>query len=534
MRSSYKAKLCSIMGTGIILIMNSASASETSNLDNFYLNFKQGHYQKAVEVLEKTDADKADGVKSYLLGLSYSRLQEYDKAIVHFEKAIKEKNSNKDIQYEYGQALYAANEIKKAREAFKSSAAIPYNRTASLYYVAHISQMLEEYETAKDNYLLVLKDKDADKKMKQITQFQLSESLLSIAREKTPNAADLSRRVDKYILPIMKTAYKIDLSTQVAFDINNRITELMDEFGLDPDKMANGRRLNPKRYTISVSQKMKFDNNITLTNEENNVLQTQKESYIFETEAYGKYDFAIKKRFIVSPEMRLIFTEHSDQNSPEVFTNDSFVLNSALKNKYEHIALGRPASLLFDIDYSRTYKDWHQEHSRDLYSNSYTFTLGEGFSYFNFGDTTLRLKRKEYKGENQDINNHTTSFSVDQTAFLPIQHLVIFLFDASFVDNYNNPVTNTNTYLTRIDYLIPEVIPTWTLDIALATTITDTKEQEASRGTEFTLNPSLDFSKDVGKFTKIGFNYDFIKNNSKSPVYDYSKSVVSTELRFTF
>lgn len=530
MAFSSKAKFCLVVATTIISLESVFAAG----LEEFYLNFKQGNYLKAAAVLEKLDQSSASNTHSYLLGLTYARLQEYDKAIIQFEKAIAEKNNSKDLYYEYGQSLYAANELRKSRDAFARSAEMNYNRPASTYYIAHISQILEDFESSRDHYLKVLKDKETDAKMKQIAQFQLAESLLSIARTKSATAEDLTRRVDKFVLPMMRTAHKMDLSTPVAYDISQRITELLTEFGLDPDQMANGRRLSPKRYSGYVTQKLKFDDNITQTNEENNTQQTKKESFVFESEAYAKYDFSFKKRFIVTPEARLTYIENADQSSPEVFTNDSFLINTALKNKYETLAFAKPSSVIFDLDYARTYKDADQRRSRDYYASALTFTLGQSFGLFDFGDTSLRLKRKAYKGKNDQISNNTTSLTVDQTAFLPIQHLIIFLFDASFIDNFNNKLTNTNTFMARMDYLIPDIFPTWTSDFALAMTVTDTKDQKASRGTEFTLNPSVDLSKDINQNLKIGFNYDYTKNNSRSVSYDYSKSVFTTELRYSF
>lgn len=505
-----------------------------SSLEEFYKHFKGGQYNKAIEVLNQLPATEGTISKSYLMGLTYSRMQEYDKATIEFQKAIAENNKSADLYYEYGQALYAANELKKAREAFKTSADKNFNRPASLYYVAHISQILENYEMARDTYTQVIKEKEADTKMKQIARFQLAETLLSIAREKSTEADDLTRRVEKFIIPMLQTAYNIDKSSSASNDINQRIAELMKEFNLDPNMMINGRRLNPKRYNGYVSQKLKFDNNISLTNEENNVQQSRQESYIFETEGYAKYDFPIQKRYMVSPEARLTYTQHTNQNSPEVYQNDSFVMNFSLKNKYEHKLFEQPASVLFDIDYSHVLKDWQAKKKKEFYAKSTTFTIGESFSYFSIGDTTLKLKRKSYTGEDEAINNHTTSLSADQTFFFSTQHLLIALFDASFIDNYNNSSTNTDTYLLRFDYIIPEILPQYTLGLALATTMTDTKEQKATRGTEMTLNPSVDFARELSSSSRISVNYDFTKNKSDDANYSYRKHVFTTEYRFSF
>src|SRR3954463_11249415 len=100
MTFSFKVKLYSLIGLAV-MFQGQAHALQSSQLEKFYQNYKKGNYQKAIEVLERKESEKNnEEIKSYLLGLSYSRLQEYDKAIKYFEIAIKEKNQNIDIQYE--------------------------------------------------------------------------------------------------------------------------------------------------------------------------------------------------------------------------------------------------------------------------------------------------------------------------------------------------------------------------------------------------------------------------------------------------
>lgn len=510
-------------------------SAQSPALNDFKQLYKNGQYAKAIEALEKIDPNESvAGEKYYLLGECYSKLQEYDKAYVNYEKAIKENNKHEDLYYQFGQALYASNELKAARRAFKESANRKFNTPASIYYVAHISQILEEFPQARESYTELIKNKEADTKIKQIARFQLAETMLSILREKNQPQESNEKNVEKYILPMLRQAQKTDKSTTVAAEIEQRIAEIEKEFNLDPNLLANQRRISAKRYSAYVLQKIKFDDNISLTNEENNTTQSKKESFIFESEAYAKYDFVIKKRFIISPEFKFNFVQHSDQDSPEVFQNNTYSFNTNLKNKLEHTVRGAPASFLFDIEYNKSFKDWKQKHTRIPYADSLTFGIGEALTYFNFGDTTFHFKRKSYNGENQQISNKTVAASVDQTVVFPNQHLLIILFEADYIDNFNNKSTNTNTYLTRFDYIISEIFPKYTLDIALGTTITDTKEQVATRGTEFSLNPSLDLSKEINEKMKISVNYDFTKSNSKQADYKYTKSVFSTEFRYSF
>src|SRR6218665_1683940 len=84
-----------------------ASPLHASSLEEFYKFFNSGQYPKAIESLSHSN----EAGKSYFLGLSYSRMQEYDKAVIQFQQAINEKNTSQDLYYEYGQALYASNEL---------------------------------------------------------------------------------------------------------------------------------------------------------------------------------------------------------------------------------------------------------------------------------------------------------------------------------------------------------------------------------------------------------------------------------------
>ncbi len=528
-------KQCFLKCLPIYTLISFNLYAQSGALNDFNQFFKNGQYTKAISSLEKISTQEGlAGEKFYLAGLTYSKLQEYDKAYKNFELAINENNTHIDIYYEYGQALYASNELKAARRAFSESVKRKYNAPASLYYVAHISQILEEYPKATDSYTELIKSQDADNKIKQIARFQLAETMLLMMREKNTEKEKLESSVEKYIVPMMKQALNTDKSTGAAIEIIQRIQEVEKEFNLDPNLLTNGKRISPKRYSGYVSQKVKFDDNISLINEENNVSQSKKESYIFESEVYGKYDFVLKKKFIISPDFRWNFIQHSDQNSPDVFQNDSFSLNANLKNKYEHMVRGQPASLMFDIEFSKINKDWKQEHKRIGYAKSTSFSLGELFNFFSVGDTSFKFKRKIYKGESEAINNNTNSLIGDQTIALPNQHLIIALFEADFVDNYNNSSTNTDSYLLRFDYLIPEILPKYTLAFAMATTVTDTKTQKSSRGTEFTFNPSLDLSKEINEKMKISINYDFTKNKSKLSDYSYQKNVFTTEFRYSF
>lgn len=520
----------------LVLFISSQSVWANNNpLEEFYSLYKKGQYDKAIDSLNKLTIDQnSEASKFYLTGISYARLQDFDKAADNLSMAIERGHDAKDIYYEYGQALYAKNSLKQAREAFKKSAELNFNLSASLYYQGHISQILEDYASAKKAYLEIIRQKDKDRKIDQVAKFQLAESELQLTRNNISDKEKLGNDIQKRILPMLKMSYETDRNSAVALDIDKRIKELLKEFDLDPDVMANGRRISSDRFIASFDIKTKYDDNITNTNLENDVQQSLKESYIIESELEMKYNLVYKKKWIATPLLRINFNKYTNQDDSDVYKNDSMIITGALKNKFETKAFEKPSSYIFDIDYSKTFKDYNSLHKLENYSTALLFTFGKQISFFTFGDTTFKFKYKDFKAYTDSINNHTTSFSVDQVYALKNNHLLIFLFNTDMIDNYNDSNTNSNSYMFRVDYLIPEFMPSYTFTASLTTTLNDTLKLSASRGIEKTLTPSLELAKDVSKDLRATINLEYTNSKSKSNDYTYHKYVTTFGINYNF
>jgi hypothetical protein len=283
-----------------------------------------------------------------------------------------------------------------------------------------------------------------------------------------------------------------------------------------------------------VDLKTKFDDNVTNSNLENDIQQSHKESYYIEAESEVRYDYVIKKKFITTPVFRITADRYTNQDEPTVFLNDSTILNGSLKNKFEHTVKNAPASFIFDFDYAKTFKDYLKVHSIDSYSNAKTFTIGEQASLSSRGDTTFKFKYKDFSGYSDTLNNHTTTISVDQSLALPNSNMLIVLIEADLTDNYNSPNTNTNSYMLRFDYVLPEIFPKYNLTVSFTTTLVDTLQLKSTRGFETTLNPSIELSKDLSEKIKGVISVDYTRNKSKSADYTYQKYVTNMELKYSF
>ncbi len=500
--------------------------------------FKDEQYQEAINILKDIDEQIVSlSQKYYLTGLCHSRLREYDLAIQFFSKANKADDSIADLHYEYGQALYAINNLKQARYEFSISAGRNNNYTASVYYIAYISELLNDDVTAKASYLKLIKDKRTDKKFLQISFFQYSKVLLRMMRKEEETFKTIKRTlitldinlvnyIPKYILPLLKKALDFDPNSQVAIEIGQLINDLTNEFKLDPNVMLNGRRLSAKRLYINISQGLRYDNNVALT---------KNASTLYATELFAKYDFAFRKRIISSPEFRISNTKYKDQKNPDVYKNDSLSITSAIRNKLEHTYHGLPASFLLDAEYSSLNKDWQFIHHNKYFSKTYSFGLGEQLSLSSSGETYFKMRYSNYADVTGLSNYKMTSASADQYIFLKEgQHLLIATLDFSKFNYFDYTSNSYNAYLVRFIYMVFEVMPSYTLQFLFSATVTDPLTQVKARGYEVTLNPTIDISKAITDKLRLSLNYSYTNNSSKQSEYQYKKGVVASELSYTF
>lgn len=504
----------------------------SSDFANFYVHFKSGAYVQALDTLKRMNpADsKSQALKEYLWAISLSRLQRFDEALPHFENALRGKVEAEDVYYEFGQALYAANELERARIAFKKSYNNGFKRPTSLYYMGFISQVLEEYPTSITYFEQILTDKEADTRSTQVAMFQKNESMLSLHKSKN-GGADY---VEKTIIPNLETAKKFDSSSPTTGDIDARIKEIQKEFGLDPTKYRNGKKIPDKGVSGYVSQEVKYDNNITNSNGQPTVDTTNKDSFVFTTKAQMGADIVLDRRYTVSPDMQLTLTQHSDRDTAVVYTNDSFEYNPSVKFGYEHTVTSNPATLSYKIDFKHKEQDVNKNKDKIFHSRSWTHTVGEKFKFFSAGDTGFKIKYKTYRSYSTLLDNNVKGFSLDQLIITKKGHILLLLLSYDDTDNFNAQTNSTATTLARADFLMPNIIPTYTLHMAMSVSFLDTKQQKSTRGTEVTYSPMLKVQKKLSSNLKISVDYTYTKNTSQSASREYTKHVTSMLLRYSF
>ncbi|MBF0314375.1 MAG: tetratricopeptide repeat protein [Oligoflexia bacterium] len=522
-----------IIVTLILLPIKNFAAFSADDLGKALELYKKGAYAQALKNLDSASGSSLDkNVNSsihYLRGLCYSKLQEFDSAVTNFETALQEGNSSNDIHYELGQAYYAARNMPKARAHFEASISKDYLSESSYYYIGYISQMLEEHQVAIQSYAKI---KNAKEGLGQSARFQIGELLLTMAERKEDKQEIRSDVVTK-VIPVLTGAYDMDPSSPVSKQVSKRMIEIKEKYDLDENKMVNGRRLSPKRFSLKFKESVEHDSNVVSEADQSTAKASYKSSLIMKADLNAKNIFAFKRRYLLTPEGRVTHTRHTThRKNINIQKNDAYSLQPKVKAGLEHTLLAKMGTASFESEFNYTAKDdqanGHLRHS----GRTWSFSLEEKLGLWSKGDSTLKLKRKQYDAKVDSSDSYTNNFSLIQMLSLPNTHTMMGLFNADFTTNPKSKSNSQNSFLTRVDYIVPTLFSdNLQLSAALAFTITDTKLQRATRGTETTINPSLTLSYKFLKLLEASFRYEFSKTNSKDKTaYDYKKHLFGLDI----
>lgn len=497
--------------------------------------YKKGSYVQVINELNniKSSDHPKDYKRSnsihYLKGLSHNKLQEFDNAIKEFELSIKEGNTSPDIYYELGQAYYASRDMRNARKNFESSYKNNYLSESSLYYIGYISQMLEEYPIALESYGKI---RDAKDGLGQSARFQAGEILLVQAEANQGKRAN-RKDVSKNILPIFVAAYEIDETSSLSKQIGKRIVEVKEKYNLDENKMINGRRLSPKKYSLKYKETVEHDSNVVSEADQSTAKANYTSSLILKSDLSAKNLFAFKRRYLVTPETRLTHTRHTThRDNSNIQKNDAYSIQPKIKGGLEHTLFAKMGTTTFETEFNYTAKDdeanGHLRHS----GRTWSFSLEEKLAIWARGDSTLKIKHKQYDAKTDSSDSYTNNFSLIQLISFANTHTIMGLFNADFTTNTKSESNSQNSYLTRVDYIVPTfLIDNLQASGAFAFTVTDTKLQKSSRGTETTLNPSLTIGYKFLKYFEASLRYEYSKTNSKDKAaYDYKKHLVGLDI----
>ncbi|MGB0454931.1 MAG: tetratricopeptide repeat protein [Bacteriovoracaceae bacterium] len=520
------------IGFALLLLFSfTSSFAEGSSLEEIEEAFKLGEHNKVVSLGEAFVGNRKDtGIANYYTGLSYNRLAQFSKAKLYLSKAVKAKVEFEDVYFELGQSFYADNDMEKSARAFYESVKRKFKVVSSKYYIAHISQILEKWKTAKKFYKRLLKEKEADDKIKQVARFQLGEVNLSFITDK--NLEDARTQIKAHVLPHLEKSINVNPELPLAKVIDQRKKELMKKYALDPKFLSNGAPA-PSKYTLSFSEKFKYDDNVTYSAELPTSTGTLKDSYIFNTTLTSGYNYIYDQKYVFNPNLTIDHTRHSDDVNATVFQNNGYSLTGGLSNTIPFKFKGRPGNFKYNYSYKYAARDRLQIKENKFSGRTQTHALSTSLPYFSKGPTTLSLSLADFNTYDPNLDSQTLSFSTTQIMIFPNMTMLILLF--SYSDVAVEDTSNSTSSMTmRADYLILNRIPTYTFQVGCGYTMTDTKEQSDTRGTETTLAPSFKVSKKFNKKLSLSYKFDYSKKDSESESSAYTKNVSTFELKYNF
>jgi len=479
--------------------------------------------QKKAKVTLKTRA-----LLAYWQGMAFNRLQEFNKAAESFEAAWKAGHDAQDLNYEYGQALFAIENFKMAKIQFNESFKKGFKMGACLYYLAYVSKELGEEENARNLYSFIKKlPPNESKDVLQASELQLADMNLEEAEKGT----DAVNKVKHEIIPTYEQVLLINPTSPLAARIKEKITSLQKKYELILFNLRNGRPTVLPRYFLRLAQEIGYDSNVVYAPTETTITSADQASLFTKTEGMGRYTFYHKNFLSIAPEMRVSYSRY-DNRVDRIIKNDNLLLAPAVRTSYEHTLWNKPASTIFDYEFGQVQRDIQAQRTLDFASRAHTFSVGERFNYFSAGGSTVRLKYRKFTSYLDASNSSALGLTYEQIVSLKLGTLMLFSsFDRTRV---NTSAFDSNSITVRGDWIMPAykgINPS----VGLAMTLNDPINDRAARGLEKLINPGIRLNKMFGKNWGSTMRFEHFENISKDKEnFSYRKSLFALEIEYIY
>lgn len=510
----------------------SANDEVKEKLDEIFITFKEGKYQTTARKLNKLLNLKLDrktrGLIHYWLGMSHNRNQEYKKAIRSFRRSMRAKYKAPDLYYELAQSLFASERLKEAKIYFNESFKSGFKMGTSLYYMAYISNELNEKDNAKSLFQVIEKlPPEESREVLQAAKFQLTD----IELEEAETHPQSIRIIESEIIPKYKKVIKVDPDSYLVPKISKKILEIQKKYQLILFKLRNGLPTILPRHFLRIAQEAGFDTNVVYAPSETTLTKTELESPFSKTEALGRYTFYPSDMFSISPELRLTYTRFFNR-AENILKNDNLLIAPILRNTFEHTLFNKPASALLDYEFNQVERDINGENTLNFASRSHSIGIGERFNFLNLGASTIRLKMRLFESYLEDSNSTNLGLVYEQT--LNLDKGTFLLFTSYDQTRVKTDTFDSNSFTLRGDYLFP-ALKNWNPSLGLALTFTDPINNRSERGLEKLINPGLRLNRRIGKNWGANFRYEYYNNISKDKEnFGYRKNLFGLELDYIF
>lgn len=496
-------------------------------LGKAYAHYREGAYLQALEELDKivfVDAN-TKGLIAYWRGRCYTHLNRYNEAIPELLNAKTLATNFEDTHYLLGQSYYAIQELQLAREQFRLSQKQNYKPNVSLYYIGYSSQILGDFAQAKQSYLEVLAANSDPADVKPVVRYQLAELYFERA-ERITDKAKRNAFVRKHVVPLFEKTVEQYPNSSAAIQARARLEEIMGVENRYVEKMRNGVPISRKKYRLELSQDIGYDTNVTTEGDDSSVSSTNKSSLYSRTSAYYRYQYNLRKTWSFLPEANFFYKRHFNRVA-NVIANDEISLKPGVQVRFEHWLGKHPGTLLFDVNYERSWKDVNSTSSLSFYDDNIVLSVGERSTLLGGGSSTFKF--------GITVTDSVTSGSDASSPFLSFSHNFPILgnysmnlfFKAEFF-RFDNSTSDSDDFSLRANLNMTKLFPKIDFNPALLITVRDTKLQSSTRGTELLLNPSLTFLREMTSWLDGQFVLSYSRQLSKDKTSRQYSQLIST------
>lgn len=497
--------------------------------------YSKNRFDKAYQALLNLELSKKNEVENlrpfikYWKGVCASRSNEFELSAKAFSEALALKYDSDDIHYQYGQTLFALERYREARLEFEKSLKKNYKPDVSLYYLGYISSQLRDYKKAYKYFKQIEKiPANQTKEVLQASRMQIADILMARAVDHP----DEFRVMEEHVIPQYESALEVDKNSNLAPILREKIFTLQRKYDLLLFQLRNGRPVLRPPYFFKISQELGIDSNVIFNPNEAAISRSKQSSEYTRTDVFGRYTFYFEDFISITPELRAFNLYHFNRD-PAIHRNDTRAFTGALRTSFEHDLKGRPAAVLFDVDYNETHRDILQKKKLKYNSSYYSAMLGERMNFWNRGETVARLRYRKFDSFNDQFGSKTYTASLEQVIAFKTETILLYAsYDRTRVDL---KFFDTNSFTFRTDLIISRFHDVVVPIIGLGFTRIDPINDPTGRGVETLINPSARFIRKIGKNWNAILKYDHQKYDSDdTQSFAYRKTVYGLELEYLF
>jgi tetratricopeptide (TPR) repeat protein len=524
------------VGTSNTFAQNKSGTQQA--IQEVYDLFEAGNYDKTIErltiveqnIIQHTKRRKdIKGLIEYWRGLAYARMNEFPLAIKHFEAAIELKYKAKDLYYEYGQALYVSEKLKRARIAFKKSVKRRYKMGVSLYYIGFISQQLKDYKKAVSFYNTIEKLPEEEKKdVIQAARMQVGD----IYYEQIRRRPNIFGAVEKYVIPQYEKALEWDEESSLAPEIQAKIDQLKQKYDLELYKMRNGRITARPPYFMKVNTLFGNDDNVN-TLDADSIAASSDEvgANYYSLGFFGRYSFYPNSTYIIAPELRASKTKYiSDVEN--IYANDNYMITLALKINYEKTYNNAPATTYIDLDYTTQSDDSDADETLEQNYTQLGVTISEERQFWLGNPTTLRFKFSQTTDETP--TESFNSIGVVWEQLIMMGSYTLYLYNSLDLTRFPDAEAgDTNALTMRGDFIFPTFFGLFNPSLYAATTQTSyANDDDRENASLITLGFNL--NRPISRKWYLTFDYSNNTQSSNTEGDNYKQQRMSINLDYVY